>query len=240
MRSITTYFYIILCVSLSACSTLEQVQTGTIKAVKNVKNTTVDKVSSVKDNALETVGVKTKHDLLAERVQEIIALQEEAKQHIEVAFDALSNVSGDANAIEIQLDEIADTYESGEGVTQDLKKQIEAVNDIANALFREWRSELRQYTNKNLRKKSAENLSDTKKQYVAVYLSMQTAYKSIEPLLGLMHDNRLYLKHNRTEKALEGFQSEVEAVGNDMASIIKNIEGSIQQSEAFVDVIDIH
>lgn len=214
---------------LSACGTLGKVQADAI-----------EKINSAKDDALVQVGAKDKQDLLLERLQETIALQEETKQYLLDAYDVLSGVSDDATEADAQIDALAESYEQSDDVAKNLKKQMKAVDRLAKGLFIEWRRELRQYDNKNLRAKSAKNLNETKKQYQALYAAMKKSYQSVEPLLSLLHDNELYLKHNRSVVAMQGFQQEVESAGSNMDSMIEDIEISIEKSEAFAEVINVH
>lgn len=229
MTMINRLIFTALCLSLISCGTLQKVQTGAI-----------EKVKTVKDVAREKVGATTKHDLLLERIEAVTMVQEETKQHLQAAYDELAMLTGDASNVTAQLEEIEDTYENSEDVVNNFKKRVEAVDNIAKALFQEWRSELRQYKNKNLRKKSAENLAKTKKQYTALYKSMQKSYKEIQPLMSVLHDNSLYLKHNRSEEAISGFQAEVTVVKDQMQTLIDDIEASIEESSAFVEVSNVH
>lgn len=214
---------------LTACGTLGKMQAGAI-----------EKVKSVKEDALIQVGAKNKHDLLLERLEETVALQEETKQYLLDAYDVLSSVSDDVSEVDAQMDALTATYQQSEDVAENLKKQMKAVDRLAKGLFIEWRRELRQYDNKNLRAKSAENLTKTKKQYQVLHAAMKKSYQSVAPLLSLLHDNQLYLKHNRTVAAMQGFQEEVDAAGSQMDNMIEDIELSIEQSESFAEVINVH
>lgn len=227
--NVKTVFVIGICLVLSACGTLGKMQASAI-----------EKVNSVKDDALVQVGAKNKHDLLLERLQETVALQEETKQYVLDAYDVLSGVSDDATELDDQIDALTETYAQSDDVAKNLKKQMKAVDRLAKGLFIEWRRELRQYDNKNLRAKSAENLKNTKQQYQTLHAAMKKSYQSVEPLLSLLHDNQLYLKHNRSVAAMQGFQQEVESAGNHMDSMIEDIELSIEESEAFAEVINVH
>lgn len=231
-----TVLLIALCVVLTACGTLGKMRAGAMEQVNSVK----EKVSSAKDDALIQVGAKDKQDLLLERLQETIALQEETKQYLLDAYDVLLGVSEDATEADAQITVLAETYEQNDDVAKSLKKQMKAVDRLAKGLFIEWRRELRQYDNKNLRAKSAQNLNETKKQYQSLYAAMKKSYQSVEPLLSLLHDNQLYLKHNRSVAAMQGFQQEVESAGSHMDSMIENIEISIEESQAFAEVINVH
>jgi len=228
INTIKQLFCISACIFFSACSTLDKVQTSALEKVKSVKN-----------NALVQVGAKSKHDLLFEQIEESIALQQETKQYIEQAYDVLANVSDDVGDVEGQKKEINQAYQQSESLAQKLKAKITKVDRTAKTLFIEWRRELRQYNNKNLREKSAQNLDNTKQQYATVRESMQKSYQSIEPLLSLLHDNELYIKHNRSVAAMQGFQSEVKAAGSNIDGILADIETAITDSEAFADVINV-
>lgn len=229
MAMFNKLIFICLYLLLTACSTLEKVQLGAM-----------EKVSAVKNDALVKVGAKTKHDLLIERLEETVVIQEETKQYVQLAYDELSAMSESVTDIDSRLGALNETYAQSEAVAKKLKKQIKTVDRLAKTLFIEWHRELRQYKNKNLRDKSAENLAATQKRYKALHTSMQKTYQSVEPLLSLLHDNQLYLKHNRSEVAMESFQQEVQTAGNNLDHIIEDIENSIQESAAFAEVITIH
>lgn len=229
IMKLKTVLLIGLCLVMNACSTLNKIQSNAM-----------DKVNSVKDDALVQVGAKNKHDLLLERLEETVALQEETKQYLLEAYDVLSGVSDDVTELDAQIETLTKTYEQSEDVATNLKKQMKAVDRLAKGLFIEWRRELRQYDNKNLRAKSAENLKKTKQQYQALYAAMKKSYQSVTPLLSLLHDNQLYLKHNRSSVAMQGFQQEVESAGTHMDSIVEDIELSIEESQAFAEVINVH
>lgn len=226
MQTIYRLFFLALSFNLASCSTLETMQFGALETVKYV--------------ALEKISGVQKHDILVDRIEDTAKAQEETKQQLQVAYQALSNIAeSDVSQMEAQLEQIEDTYEDSEAVAETLKKHIDAVDRVAKALFTEWRSELREYTNQNLRRKSADNLAATKAQYATLKQSMKKSYKGIEPLLSVLRDNSLYLKHNRSANAISGFQSEVKEVEVSMQTLIDEMDASIAESQAFVGIVQV-
>ncbi len=207
-----TFILLVLTLGLTACSTVERAQYA----------------------AWEKVGVH-KRDILVERIQDTAQVQEETKQQFKSAYDELASiVNVDHKGLEPQYKRVAEAYEKSEDSSERLKEHITSVNRVAIALFTEWQQELGQYTNTNLRKSSADNLALTKKQYAALYKAMKDAYKTIEPVLSVLRDNQLYLKHNLNANAINGLQTEVKSIEGKVQQLIKEMEGSIKQSQQFI------
>jgi hypothetical protein len=111
------------------------------------------------------------------------------------------------------------------------------VEEVAEHLFEEWEAELTQYTNKSLRRNSERQLKQTRKKYTQLIGAMKRAEKKIAPVLSAFHDQVLFLKHNLNAKAVASLQGELASIESDVASLIKEMEASINEANSFITSI---
>src|SRR3546814_10356302 len=116
-------------------------------------------------SAMEKAGIH-KRDILVDRVEESRDAQQEAKQQFKDALERYRSVvevkGGD---LEKRYDALNEEYEASVASARDVRARIEAVEDVADALFREWESELKQYSNASLKAASAKELNRTRAEY---------------------------------------------------------------------------
>jgi len=85
---------------------------------------------------------------------------------------------------------------------------------------------------------SAKNLATTKQRYAVIYQKMQNSYNKVIPVLHVLQDNTLYLKHNLNARAVSGLSSEVVSVESKVTELIRQMEISISESKQFIDEIE--
>lgn len=90
------------------------------------------------------------------------------------------------------------------------------------------------YSNANLKRQSAAKLSATKKKYKQLMSSMRKAESRMEPVLSALQDQVLYLKHNLNARAIDSLKGELGTIESDVARLIKDMEKSIAESQAFI------
>jgi hypothetical protein len=183
---------------------------------------------------METFG-KHKRDLLVSSVQDTRDAQQEAKEQFQTAlqkFTAVVNFSG--GELEQKYTELKSELEKSESKAKAVRKHIGDVEDVSNALFKEWESELSQYTSDNLRSASAQKLEQTRKRYVQLISAMKRAETKIEPVLAAFRDQVLFLKHNLNAKAVASLQDELNSVQTDIAALVKEMETSITEADTFI------
>lgn len=192
-------------------------------------------VEKVQYAAWEKVGVH-KRDILVDRIKDTAEAQEETKQEFKSAYEELATlIQVDDKGLADKYKKISTAYERSEESSESLKKHIASVDRVANNLFAEWEQELGQYTSESLRKSSAANLAKTKKRYAAIYKAMQDSYKTIPPVLNILRDNTLYLKHNLNANAISSIQGEVKSIKGKVNTLIKEMEASIAESQQFIN-----
>lgn len=193
---------------------------------------TVDKA---RYSALEKVGVH-KRDILVDRIEATSKTQEQTKEQFQSAYEELASlVKVDDQGLEKKYKKMAKAVEDSEDKAEELEDRIKSVDSVANALFSEWQEELDEYQSASLRRVSAQNLESTKQRYAAIYKKMQVSQQRVEPVLKVLQDNTLYLKHNLNARAVTSLSSEVLVIEDKVAQLISQMEASINESKSFID-----
>ena len=179
-----------------------------------------------------------KREQLVDRVEDARDGQEAAKQQFESAlkeFLAVTEVSGaELRELEAQYDKLNREYERSESRAKDVHNRIGKVRQVADALFKEWRQELDQYTSAELRRHSERQLADTRRQYDRLIEVMETAEARMTPVLGAFKDQVLFLKHNLNARAISSLQQNADRIQSDVGSLVRDMEASIAEANAFI------
>ncbi len=185
--------------------------------------------------AWEKVGVH-KRDILVDRVENAAEAQEDAKAEFKSAFDAFSSVVNvPASDLKDTYEELADAFEDAEAQAEEVTDRIDAVESVSEALFEEWEQEIGQITNARLRASSADQLKSSRRQYQALIQAMRRAEAKMPPVLDAFRDQVLFLKHNLNAQAIASLEGELGMIETDVASLIREMEASISQSQAFIE-----
>jgi hypothetical protein len=183
---------------------------------------------------METMGYH-KRDIMVDRVSEARDAQQEAKEQFESALQKFSSVLGfKGGSLQEKYDQLKAEYEKSDTKAAAVRSRIAAVEDVAEDLFAEWQEELNQYTSNSLKQSSARKLRETKKKYAQLISAMKRAEAKIDPVLSAFRDQVLYLKHNLNAQAVASLQSELTSIETDVARLIKEMETSIKEANAFI------
>ena len=119
-----------------------------------------------------TIAVKEKfgipkRDQLVARVKDARDGQQEAKQQFSSALDQFLAVTGagsnpTVSDLESRYNKLKKEYDRSESEASDVHASIEKVQAVAEALFKEWKGELSQYSSDDLRRRSEKELKDTR------------------------------------------------------------------------------
>lgn len=179
-----------------------------------------------------------KRDLMVNRVESARDAQEDAKEQFESALEKFSSVlQFDGGELEDKYDQLKAAYDKSNARAETVRDRIDAVEDVAEALFEEWETELNEYNNASLRRSSARKLKQTKRQYAQLIGTMKRAEKKMDPVLSAFHDQVLFLKHNLNAKAIASLQTELVSVEAEVNSLIKDMEASIKEADAFISTM---
>jgi predicted nucleic acid-binding Zn-ribbon protein len=188
-------------------------------------------------SAMEKVGIH-KREILVDRVVEARDSQARTKEQFSSALDRFSQVvnyrGGD---LEDVYDDLKKELRRSEDRAEDVRNRVAAVEDVADALFDEWQTELGQYKNKDLKRKSAAQLEQTRDHYERLIRAMKKAESKIDPVLDPLRDQVLFLKHNLNARAIASLQTELGRIETDVARLIREMEASMQEADSFVQAL---
>ena len=183
---------------------------------------------------MEKIGYH-KRDLMVSDVEKARDAQQDAKEQFKSALDRFTtvlNVKG--GELQAKYDTLNAEYERSEAKAQAVRNRIDSVEDVSQALFAEWEAELKEYSSASLRRDSQTKLTRTRTQYAKLIKAMKRAESKMDPVLGKFKDQVLYLKHNLNAQAIASLKGELGAVESNINLLIKEMETSIQQANAFI------
>src|SRR5690606_38013329 len=185
-------------------------------------------------SAMEKAGIH-KRDILVDRVEDARDSQQEAKEQFKDALERYRSVvevkGGD---LEKRYDALNHEYEASVASARDVQNRIEAVEDVAEALFKEWEAELKQYSNAGLKAASAKELSRTRSEYRTLIQRMKAAEKSIEPVLSVLGDQVLFLKHNLNARAISALHGEYRSLQSNVDQLLADMQRAIDEADTFI------
>ena len=183
---------------------------------------------------METFG-KHKRDILVDRVENARDAQEAAKQQFQSALEKFTSVvKVPGSKLQDKYNQLKDELDRSETKAQAVSKRIADVESVAEDLFDEWQSELDKYTNKDLRRASAQKLKQTKDRYQQLISAMKQAEKKIAPVLSAFRDQVLFLKHNLNAQAVASLQNELVSIESNVAALVKEMNASIAEANTFI------
>jgi hypothetical protein len=188
--------------------------------------------------AMEKMGY-AKRDILSSRVKAARDAQEEAKQEIQSAlqeFGKVVNFSG--GDLEATYKKLNGELEASEEQAEAVRKRIGDVESVGDALFKEWKRELDEYSSKDLRRKSEAKYTQTKARYGEMLAAMKKAEQRIDPVLRPLRDQVLYLKHNLNAQALSSLKGELVKVDAQVDQLVKDMNRSIAEADKFIQGLE--
>ncbi|WP_213611315.1 DUF2959 domain-containing protein [Pseudoalteromonas sp.] len=186
-------------------------------------------------SAMEKVGVH-KRDILIDRVEETKDSQQESQQEFQSALERLTTlINFDGGELQDAYNQLNDDYESSLQAANEVSNNINKVEDVANALFDEWRDELEQYKSTSLKRESNKKLLSTERQFNQLLRSMRSAESKMEPVLSSLKDNVLYLKHNLNAQAVAAIKGEFTNLKRDIQLLMNDMNKSIEDSNKFIE-----
>lgn len=185
-------------------------------------------------NAMEKIGIH-KRDILVDRVRAARDTQNQAKEQFLTALEQFKSVvnfhGGD---LETEYNKLNATLRKTESEANAVRERIRAVEDVSDALFKEWRSELKQYKSATLRKASQQQYDITKKKYTELIAAMKRAEDKLEPALDPLRDQVLFMKHNLNARAIAGLSEELISVQANVDKLIRDMEIAIAEADKFI------
>jgi len=184
--------------------------------------------------AMEKLGVH-KRDIMVDRVKAARDTQNEAKQQFLTAMEQFKGiVNFQGGDLEREYNKLNATLQKSESKAAEVRNRISAVEDVSDALFNEWRSEIKQYKSETLRKSSQQKYDVTKKKYTELIKAMKRAEGKLEPALAPLRDQVLFMKHNLNARAIAGLSNELISVQTNVDRLVRDMESAIAEADAFI------
>jgi len=185
-------------------------------------------------STMEKFGVH-KRDILVDRVESARNSQEAAKDQFKTALERFGDVLGfEGGDLKLKYDQLNKEFRRSEDKANEVRKRIEAVESVSEALFDEWESELEQYSSQSMHRTSQSNLAKTQKQYKRLIKAMNNAERRIAPVINVFRDHVLFLKHNLNAQAIASLQNELVSVKTNVNRLIREMEASIKVADQFI------
>ncbi len=189
--------------------------------------------ASVKYSTYEKFGIH-KRDLLVGNVADTRDSQKQAQEQFQDALQKFGSVVEiEETGLKKAYNRLKNEYEDSVDAANSVSGNINDVEQVANDLFREWRSEINQYTNTDLKRSSQNKLRDTEARYNDLLRSMHAAEQSMLPVLATFKDN-VFLKHNLNAQAIGSLKSTFADLQTDIDILFEQMNDSIQRSNAFI------
>jgi len=185
-------------------------------------------------SAWEKVGVH-KRDIMVDRIEDVRESQQDVKEQFSSALERFTaELNFDGGELEAIYKALNDEYENSRSEADTLSKRIDAVEGVAEALFDEWQVELDQYSSASLKRQSAAQLKQTRRQYAQMLSAMHNAERKMEPVLSTLQDQVLFLKHNLNARAIASLKTEFKGLKKDIQRLIGDMENSIKAADTFL------
>ena len=190
--------------------------------------------SGVYYDAMEKVGIP-KRKILVDRVQAARGAQQEAKQQFASAMEQFLAVTRvPATEMQVTYGRLNDEFKRSEARAQEVHDRMDAIDNVAKALFEEWSGELAQYTNPTLRTQSERQLATTRQRYADLMRVMEQAAARMKPVLNAFRDQVLFLKHNLNAQAISALSGTTRELQQDISRLIADMEKSIKEADSFI------
>lgn len=198
----------------------------------------VPSCSSMYYGAMEAIGVP-KREIFVDRVKEGRQAQEDAKKQFASALEAFkATTKFDGGKLEKVYDKLNDEYESCASRVDNVKSRIEGIESVSDALFDEWKDEIGQMQNADLKRRSEASLRDTQRRYEGLIAAMKNAESKMAPVLTSLRDHVLFLKHNLNAQSIASLQGDLSEIEGDVGALIGDMQKAISEADAFIQQLE--
>jgi hypothetical protein len=191
--------------------------------------------TTVKYSALEKVGIH-KRDILVDRVEDARDAQAETRDDVVTAYEELAALIGhDGGELEEKYARLKKAVDRSREATDDLDERLASIDRVSSDLFEEWEGELELYSSASLRADQERKLALARRQFTAMRGRMQTARDRVDPVMAVLSDNVLFLKHSLNAQALTALRGQAAAIEAQVTTLIEDMQTAIDDADAFIE-----
>lgn len=190
--------------------------------------------ATVQYSALEKVGIH-KRDILVDRVEDARDSQADTREDLVSAYEELSALIGyEGGELEKKYKRLSDAVDEARDTTDELDDRLAGIDKVSKDLFDEWKSELDLYTSQKLRADQERKLAAARKQFANMRSRMQIARDRVDPVMAVLSDNVLFLKHSLNAQALSALRGQAAALEGQVDDLIRDMQLAIDEADAFI------
>ena len=189
-------------------------------------------------NTLEKFGVH-KRDVLAGRIEKAAESQTEAKEQIQTTLEAFQAVTNfDGGDLADTYARLNDEYEDAVEAADDVTERIDNIEDVSEALFTEWGTEIEEISDAGMRRKSEGLRKDSMRRYDDLIASMRKAESKMQPVLAAFKDRVLLLKHNLNAEAISSLKGDYLEIEGSVQDLISDMQKSIDEADEYLKTLE--
>lgn len=181
---------------------------------------------------------KEPRDVLVDRVEDARDSQHEAAEEFQ---DALTQFKSVVNMPETELErqykQLNKAYERSAEAAGEISTRIDRVVKASNRLLEEWRGELTDYNDPQLKRLAEAQFDQTRENAQRLIASMRQTESSMQPVLDMFRDQVLYLKHNLNLSAITALENEAVNIEQEVDTLIAEMNRSIAEADAFISAM---
>lgn len=178
---------------------------------------------------------KAPRDVLVDRVEDARDAQQDAAEEFADALTEFKAVVGlPESKLERQYNRLNKAFERSEAAAEKISSRIDRVVGASNRLLEEWRDELKQYNNAELKRLAEDQFDQTRDQATRLIATMRDSEARIAPVLDTFRDQVLYLKHNLNLSAIASLEGEAVVIETNVDALIDDMNRSIAEADAFL------
>ncbi len=190
--------------------------------------------ASVQYSALEKVGIH-KRDILVDRVEDARDSQNETSENLVSAYEELSAlIDYDGGELEDRYERLKKQVEKSADTIEELDEHLADIDRVSEDLFDEWESELDLYSSAALRRDQEQKLATARRQFATMRERMQVARNRVDPVMAVLADNVLFLKHSLNAKALAALRGQATLLEGQVDALIRDMRVAIEEADAFI------
>jgi hypothetical protein len=176
-----------------------------------------------------------KRERLVDSVEAARDAQGSAKEQFASALEEFKSVVNfDGGDLEALYNQLNDSYEESADRAQTVRSRIVSVRRVGQALFDEWDGEVEEISDAGLRRRSRELYDQTKDSYDEMLARMDSAAKSMDPVLTKFRDRVLFIKSNLNAQAIASLKGTELELATDIEDLIREMEASIREADDFI------
>lgn len=179
-----------------------------------------------------------KRDIVVAQVDQACESLKDSRDQFVDALEKFKSISRqDDSPLDYRYQQLKKRYDICRNKADQVGLRIQSIEEVSDALFAEWETELELYSNRALRARSQQQLKKSRQQYGRLLKTLQIAQTRMQPVLAAFQDQVLYLKHNLNAHAIAALRHEFIDMGVDISRLIEVMERTISEASQFVSVL---